>query len=81
MKKIFVELKKLDKITYKIIGYGFVFSTIIALIAVSILLLYIFSGTSIFYHIGLALIKSSFYIGTQFIICGIIVDSIKKTYS
>ena len=42
MKKIFLELKKLDKITYKIIGYGLAFSTIVALIAVSILLLYIF---------------------------------------
>ena len=80
MQKIVSGLKNLDKLTYKIISYGLLFSTIIALIAVSILLLYIFSGTSIFYHIGLALIKSSFYIGTQFIICGIIVDSIKKTY-
>ena len=78
MKKIFLELKKLDKITYKIIGYGLAFSTIVALIAVSILLLYIFLGTNIFYHIGLAFIRSSFIFATQFIVCGVVVDSIRK---
>lgn len=78
MKKIFLELKNLDKLTYKIMGYGLIFSSIITFIAVSILILYIFLGINFFYHLGIALIKSSFYIGTQFIICGIIVDSIKK---
>ena len=78
MKKIFLELKNLDKLTYKIMGYGLIFSSVITFIAVSILILYIFLGINFFYHLGIALIKSSFYIGTQFIIGGIIVDSIKK---
>ena len=78
MNKIITGLKNLDKDTYKIIKYGILFSTFLAIIASIILISYILLGINLFYHIGELLIKSSFTFTTQFIICGIIVDSIRK---
>ena len=78
MQKLFLELKNLDKETFKIIKYGILFCTCIALFAVAVLLTYIFWGSIFFYHLGLTLIKSSFTFAVEFIICGIVVDFIKK---
>lgn len=78
MQKFILGLKNLDKDTYKIMKYGLLFSGIICLAAVGILLAYIFLGTSLFYHLGLTLIKSSFTFAVEFIICGIVVDFIRK---
>lgn len=78
MQKIILGLKNLDKDTYKIMRYGLLFSGFIALVAVGVLLTYIFLGSNIFYHFGIALIKSSFTFAVEFIICGIIVDFIRK---
>lgn len=78
MQKLFSELKNLDKETFKIIKYGILFCTCIALVAVAVLLTYIFLGFIFFYHLGLALIKCSFTFAVEFVICGIVVDFIKK---
>lgn len=78
MQKIFSELKNLDKNTYKIMKYGLLFSGLICLVAIAVLLSYIFLGISFFYHLGLILLKSSFTFAVEFIICGIVVDFIKN---
>ena len=78
MNKFFGELKNLDKNIYKIMKYGLLFSGIVCLSAVFVLLIYIFLGIALFYHLGLTLIKSSFTFAVEFIICGIIVDFIKN---
>lgn len=78
MQKIITGLKSLDKDTYKIIKYGLMFSALVCLIAVSILLSYIFLGINLFYHLGIRLIESSFIFAVEFIICGIVVDFIRK---
>ena len=78
MNKFFLDLKNLDKDTYKIMKYGLLFSSLICLSAVCVLLLYIFLGINFLYHLGLILIKSSFTFAVEFIICGIIVDFIKN---
>ena len=78
MQKIISGLKSLDKNTYKIIRYGLLFSGIVCLTAIGILLAYIVLGTNFFYHLGMILIKSSFTFAVEFIICGIVVDFIKK---
>lgn len=78
MQKIIIGLKNLNKDTYKIIKYGLIFSTFLSLIAVAILGTYIFLGINLFYHLGICLIKSSFIFAVEFIICGIIVDFIRK---
>lgn len=78
MQKIITGLKSLDKDTYKIIKYGLMFSTLVSLIAVGILFSYIFLGINLFYHLGICLIKSSFIFAVEFIVCGIVVDFIRK---
>lgn len=78
MQKIILGLKNLDKDTYKIMKYGLLFSGIVCLSAIGVLLAYIFFGTSLFYHLGLALIKSSFTFAVEFVICGIVVDFIRR---
>lgn len=78
MHKIFSEFKKLNSDTYKIMKYGVFFSALICLISVAILMLYIFLGINLLYHLGLILMKASFIFAVEFIICGIIVDFIKN---
>ena len=78
MQKMISELKNLDKDTFKIMRYGLLFCSCLALIAVTILLTYIFLGSNFFYHLGLTLMKSSFTFAVEFVICGIVVDFIRK---
>ena len=78
MQKMISELKNLDKDTIKIMRYGLFFCSFLSLIAVAILLTYIFIGSNFFYHLGLALMKSSFTFAVEFVICGIAVDFIRK---
>ena len=78
MQKIISGLKNLDKDTYKIMKYGLLFSGLVCLAAVAVLLSYIFLGVNFFYHLGMILIKSSFTFAVEFIICGIVVDFIRK---
>ncbi len=79
MNKIILELKKLDKVTYKIMQYGLLFSAFVAIIAVFVLLAYIFTGSVSFFHFGLILLKSSFSFAVEFIVCGFVVDFIRKS--
>ena len=78
MQKIISILKNLDKDTYKILKYGLLFSSFLCLSAIGILLGYIFLGINLFYHLGLVLMQSSFTFAVEFVICGIVVDSLKK---
>lgn len=78
MQKLISELKNLDKDTIKIMKYGLFFCICIALVSVTVLLTYIFLGYNFFYHLGLTLLKSSFTFAVEFIICGTVVDFIRK---
>ena len=78
MQKMISELKNLDKDTFKIMRSGLLFCNFITLIALAILITYIFLGFSFYYHFGLTLMKSSFIFAVEFIICGVVVDFIRK---
>ncbi len=78
MQKIIFELKNLDKKIYKIIRYGLLISLAVSLISSLVLCTYILYKSSFTYQIGLALMKFSFTIATQFIVCGLVIDFIKK---
>ena len=79
IKKIINNFKNLEKITYKIMKYGLYFCFAICLLAVLILLTYEITFASPFiYYIGINLFKTSLIFGIEFIICGFIVDGIKK---
>ena len=78
MQKMISELKNLDKDTYKIMKCGLLFSTFVSLISVAILLSYIFLGINFLYYLGIVLIETSFSFAVEFVICGIVVDFIRK---
>ena len=78
MKKIINGFKKIDKSTYKIIKYGLAISTFLSIVATTILFSYILLGINFLYYLGIVLIQSSFYLAVEFLVCGIIVDSLKK---
>lgn len=71
--------KNLDKKTLKILKNGFIFSFMLCLLAVFILLTYIFFFTfPTIYYIGLLMFQLSLSFAIEFIICAIVMDSIKK---
>lgn len=78
MQKMISELKNLDKDTFKIMRCGLFFCNLITLIALAILLTYIFLGSIFYYHLGLTLMKSSFIFAVEFVVCGVVVDFIRK---
>ena len=79
LKKVMDIFKNLDKMTCKIMKHGLRFCTMIAIIAVLILFTYDFTFPSPFiYYIGINLLKLSLIFGIEFIICGFVVDGIKK---
>ncbi len=71
--------KNLDKLTYKIIKKGLVFCLMLSLISAFILFTYSSSFLSpSVYYIGLSLFKSSCMFSVEFIICGLVMDTVKK---
>ena len=77
--KIIGYFKDLDKLTYKIMKYGLEFSFILSIISAFILLTYSSTPLPIsLYYIGLSLFKLSCSFSVEFIICGLVMDSIKK---
>ena len=79
MRKLIKNLKDIDKDTYKIMKYGLKFCFIISIISAMILLTYhVTLLTPDLYYTGLLLFRLSCIFGIEFIICGIIVDNIKK---
>ena len=78
-KKIITYYKNLDKNTYKILYKGLEFCFLLASFSAFILLSYIlFLQAPLVYYIGINLFRLSLVFGVEFIICGFIVDSIKK---
>ena len=79
LKKIFNSFKNLDKLAKIIMSYGIKFCLMICIISLAILLTYNFSYTlPILFTIGFILFRLSLIFGIEFIICGFIVDGIKK---
>ncbi len=80
MIKIFINTyKNLEGKTIKILKNGLKFSFIICLLSIFILLTYIFFFTyPTLYYIGLLMFQLSLSFAIEFIICAVVVDSIKK---
>ncbi len=78
-KKIFENFKNLDKLTYKIMNNGLKFCFIVCILSVLILFTYSFAFSSPFmYYIGINLFKVSLVFAIEFVVCGFVVDGIKK---
>lgn len=78
-KNIFYTFKDLDKLTKIIMSHGLKFCLMICIISVIILLTYNFLyKIPIVFTIGFILFRLSLIFAIEFIICGFIVDKIKK---
>ena len=78
-KKFINIFKGLDKLTFKIMKNGLKFCFVICILSVLILATYNLSILSPFlYYIGIALFRLSIIFAIEFIICGLVVDGIKK---
>lgn len=78
LKELLNTFKNLEKVTYKIIKNGLKFCFVLCIIATLILSIYHTTYSLNTYYIGLALLKLSFYFIIEFIICGFVIDNIKK---
>ncbi len=79
LNKIINLFKHLDKIACKIMKHGLIFCSFLSFLAIFILLIYNFTFPSpSMYYIGIHLLKLSLIFGIEFIICGLVVDGIKK---
>lgn len=79
LKKIFNSFKNLDKLTKLIMSHGLKFCFMICWVSLAILLTYNFTFTiPILFTIGFILFKLSLIFGIEFVICGFVVDGIKK---
>ena len=78
-KEFIATFKNLDKLTCKIMKNGLKFCFCICIVSVLILIAYNIFGISPFtYYIGINLFRLSLIYGIEFIICGLVADSIKK---
>ena len=79
IKKIINMFKDLEKTTLSIMKNGIKFCFLISIISSFLLLTYTFIYTEPnIYYIGLSLFKLSLFFIIDFIICGFVVDNIKK---
>ncbi len=80
IKDLIYKYKHLENITYKIMKNGFKFSFLLLAISIIILLTYIFIfAEPFFYYAGIAIFKLSLTFCIEFLICGLVVDTIKKS--
>lgn len=76
LKKSFLNLNKKTK---QILKSGWKFCLIICIISLFFLITYnIFVHNHLFYKLGISLFKLSMIFAIEFLICGYVVDSIKK---
>ena len=79
LKKVINSFKNLDKLTKLIMSQGLKFCFMICLVSLAILLTYNFTFTiPILFTVGFILFKLSLIFGIEFVICGFVVDGIKK---
>lgn len=79
IKKILEYYKNLEKLTFKILKRGLKFCFTLCILSICILLSYatIFAIPFLF-HIGLSLFRLSIVFSIEFLVCALVVDSIKK---
>ena len=77
-KKIIDTYKNFEKTTNFIIRSGLSFCSFLCLISLSILCTYLISKAPLIYYIGISILRLSIIFSIEFIICGFVVDGIKK---
>ena len=77
--KIIDIINSLDSKTKVIIKSGFKFCTFLCVISLVLLVTYIFwFSTPLVFNVGIMIFQMSLLFSVEFLICGIVVDSLKK---
>ncbi len=77
-KKIIDTYKNFEETTNSIIKSGLSFCIFLCLVSILILCTYLISKVPLTYYIGISILRLSIIFGIEFIICGFVVDGIKK---
>lgn len=77
-KKIIDTYKHFEKTTNSIIKSGLSFCLFLCLVSILILCTYLISKVPLTYYIGISILRLSIIFSIEFIICGFVVDGIKK---
>ena len=79
LKKLLDSYKKMDNMANKILKKGLKFCFVLCIVSILILLTYMvmFSSPNL-YYIGISLFRLSITFSIEFLICALVVDSIKK---
>ena len=77
-KKIIYTYKNFEKTTNSIIKSGLSFCIFLCLVSTLILCTYLISKVPLTYYIGISIFRLSIIFSIEFIICGFVVDGIKK---
>ena len=78
MERIKNLFNNLDKTDLKIMKNGLKFCFMISIISTVLLIVYLSVHNLFLYELGIAIFKFSLYIAIEFIVCGIVVDTVKK---
>lgn len=78
MKNVKDLINNLDKLDLKIMKIGLLFCFLLSCISVIILSSYLFVHNIFLFELGFSILKLSLYFSVDFVVCGIVVDNIKK---
>ena len=78
MKKVKNLINNLDKLDLKIMKKGLLFCFAITCISIAMLTSYLFVHNIFLFELGFTILKLSLYFAVDFVVCGIVVDNIKK---
>ncbi len=78
MEKLKKLINNLDKLDLKIMKKGLLFCFAITCISIAILTSYLFVHNLFLFELGFTILKLSLYFSVDFVVCGVVVDSIKK---
>ena len=77
-KKIIETYNNFEKTTNSIIKSGMSFCFFLCLVSILILCTYLISKVPFTYYIGISILRLSIIFSIEFIVCGFVVDGIKK---
>ena len=77
-KKVLDLFNNFEKTTNHIIKFGLYFCFLLCMISILILTIYLISKSPFTYYIGISIFRLSNIFCVEFIICGFVVDNIKK---
>ena len=79
IKEFINSLKEMDKSVFKVVNYGFVFSSVVCLLGIVLLVTYnLHPNSYLVFTSGFLIVKAGLFFGVEFLVCGFVTDKYKK---